>query len=340
LKKRRQRSCAAVAAAGWAWENPGKHVPEEQSMVPSKPDFPRCQIVPLPDQRASFQIDGREKTRWIFTGAHPRPCFFPLNGPSGESLTRMGHPGAPNHDHHQSVWFAHNKVLGIDFWSNNSTARIEQTEWLAYQDGDDEAVMGVKLAWRDGHEPRPLLEQELVVAIAPLNDEQWTMELQSRFTPSSETLEFQKTNFGFFAVRVAKRIAEFFGSGTLTNSKGATGERAIFGKPSRWMDYSGPARDGGTEGVSYLDHSSNPGQPMRWHVREDGWMGASPCMLEPLQTSRTKPLILRHMLFLHRGGADAKRINEQAARFVESQPWEVVKPTTRHTHAVIRRVSS
>ena len=309
-------------------------------MAPPTPDFPRCQIVPLPDQRASFQIDGLEVTRWVFSAAHPRPFFFPLNGPSGESLTRMGHPGAPNHDHHQSVWFAHNKVLGIDFWSNTSLARIEQTEWLAYQDSDEQAVMGARLAWRDGHEPRPLLEQELVVAVAPLDEGQWTMEVQSRFTPTSDSLEFQKTNFGFFAVRVAKRIAEFCGSGVLTNSDGATGERAIFGKPSRWMDYSGPVRGGGTEGVTYLDHPSNPGQPTRWHVREDGWMGASPCMLSAIETTKTDPLVLRHMLFVHRNAANMESISQQASRFAKSASWEIVKPKTRHTHSLIRRVGS
>ncbi len=79
--------------------------------------FPRCQIVPLAAHQVSIQIDGEEKLRWNAGRDYPRPFFFPFNGPSGHSLTRMGHPGAPNHDHHQSVWFAHNKVLGIDFWA-------------------------------------------------------------------------------------------------------------------------------------------------------------------------------------------------------------------------------
>ena len=43
------------------------------------------------------------------------------------------------------------------------------------------------------------------------------MELQSIFSPLSESLEFGKTNFGFLAVRVAKSISEHFGGGKLTN---------------------------------------------------------------------------------------------------------------------------
>jgi hypothetical protein len=69
--------------------------------------LPRCCALALPDHQVSLQIDGIERLRWHFGPSYPRPFFYPLVGPSGASLTRIGHPGAPNHDHHRSVWFAH-----------------------------------------------------------------------------------------------------------------------------------------------------------------------------------------------------------------------------------------
>jgi hypothetical protein len=63
--------------------------------------------------------------------------FYPFNGPSGETLTRMGHPGAPIHDHHRSVWWAHAKVDGENYWGGETKARIRQKLWLAYADGDE-----------------------------------------------------------------------------------------------------------------------------------------------------------------------------------------------------------
>ena len=60
--------------------------------------FPRCEVVPLPDHQAAFRIDGAERLRWHFGPSYPRPFFFPLIGPSGTPLTRMGHPGDPGHD--------------------------------------------------------------------------------------------------------------------------------------------------------------------------------------------------------------------------------------------------
>src|SRR4051794_31677378 len=169
--------------------------------------FPRCSVTPLPDHQAAFEIDGRQRLRWHFGPSYPRPFFYPLLGPSGSSLTRMGHPGAPDHDHHRSIWVAHAKVLGIDFWIEQVASRIRQKSWLQYQDSDAEATMAVLLSWFDGHDPKELLEQELIAAMRPGTDGETFLELQATFRPTAESLEFGQTNFGFLAVRVAKNLS-------------------------------------------------------------------------------------------------------------------------------------
>ncbi len=301
---------------------------------------PRCRILPLPGQQTAFLIDGREVTRWHFGESATRPFFYPLQGPSGSSLTRMGHPGAANHDHHRSVWFAHQKVLGIDFWSEHTDARIRQKEWRVYHDSDDEAVMAVEIDWLDGHDPRPLLHQELFATVRPGQDGGFFLELQSTVRPGApaESLEFGKTNFGFLAVRVAKNISEHFGGGRITSSTGATGEPAIFGKPAAWMDYSGPVPGGGTEGITYFDHPANPGAPTSWHVRADGWMGASACRNAPLITTAEQPLQFRYLLHIHRGAIDADRAEQIAGEFLKRDGWRVVKSQRPHRQYDLERV--
>ena len=308
--------------------------------------FSRCRIVPLPDDQVAVEIDGAERLRWHFGARSPRPFFYPLRGPSGAALTRMGHPGAPNHDHHRSIWFAHHKVVGIDFWGDHSRARIRQKQWLAYQDGDEEAVLAVLLGWYDGHDPRELLTQELVAAVRPGPDGETLLELQATFRPTSEMLEFGQTNFGFLAVRVAKSISEFFGGGRLTDSEGRTGEPAIFGQSARWMDYSGPVQppvaaadqEGGViEGITYFDHPSNPDYPVRWHVREDGWMGAAVCLGGPVETTRAAPLTLRYLLHAHAGPADPQRAEKIAADLAARPGFRVGKSTKKHTQFVVER---
>lgn len=306
--------------------------------------IPRCQIVPLPDDQASFQVEGKERVRWHFGASYPRPFFYPLVGPSGSPLTRMGHPGAANHDHHRSVWFAHHKVLGIDFWSDRTEAVIRQQHWLRYKDGDEEAAMAAVIGWYDGHDPRALLEQELVAAVRPGPNGETFLELQATFRPTSETLEFGQTNFGFLAVRVAKSIAAHFGGGELTNSEGARGEPAIFGKRARWMDYSGPVavgegaeRHSVVEGITYFDHPDNPGYPSYWHVREDGWMGASVCMHESRETTQENPLVVRYLLHAHGGDVAPKRAEEIAEDFAARPGFVVERVKIKHQQYEIRR---
>ena len=300
--------------------------------------FPRCQVLPLPDQQVSFQVDGVERLRWHFGPAYPRPFFYPLVGPTGTPLTRMGHPGAPNHDHHRSVWFAHAKVLGIDFWGDTTKARIRQKTWLAYQDADEEATMAVLLGWFDGHDPKELLEQEVVAGVRPGPDGETFVELQMTFRPAAQSLEFGQTNFGFLAVRVAKSLSAHFGGGQITSSEGATGEPAIFGKAAKWIDYSGPVPKGDIEGITYFDHPLNPGHPVRWHVREDGWMAASICFGGPRTTSRNEALTLRYLLHAHHGVIGAKRADEVFRAFGKRVPFELVKAPARHTAFAARRI--
>jgi len=302
--------------------------------------LPRCQVAPQADHQASFTVDGIERLRWHFGPNYPRPFFYPLVGPSGAILTRMGHPGAPDHDHHRSIWFAHEKVLGINFWTDNTPARVKQKQWLAYQDGDDEAIMAVRLGWYDGHDPRELLTQELIAAVRPLAEDETLVELQSTFTPVAESLELGQTNFGFLAVRVAKSISKHFGGGELRSSEGATGEPEIFGKPARWVDYSGPIRaDANLEGITYFDHANNPGYPARWHVREDGWMGASFNRTTSYVIRRNQPLVLRHLLHAHRGVVNPERADEIAKLFNEAQLYHVKPLMGGHVQFEVRRRS-
>lgn len=288
---------------------------------------PRCRVVPLPDDQVSFVVGSVERLRWHFGERHPRPFFYPLVGPGGESLTRMGHPGDPSHDHHRGIWFGHEKVSGVNFWSEGAPGRIRQLQWLAYKSGDAEAVMAVRLGWFDGHDPKELMVQDLAAAVMPI-DPGTLVELQSTFTPTSETLELGQTNFGPLGVRVAESVSVHFGGGAITGADGKGGERELFGRPNRWVDYSGPVADGVVEGVTFFDHPSNPGHPAKWHVREDGWMGPSLCRDAAVTMTRGKPLVVRYLLHAHAGPIDPGRADGVAQDFT-ARPGFIIRKSTR-----------
>ena len=308
----------------------------------------RCELLPLPEHQVSFKIDGVEKTRWHFGPEYPRPFFYPFTGPSGVSLTRMGHPGAQNHDHHRSVWFAHNSVNGQNFWSDGTGTQVRQRLWYGYRDGDDEAIMATACGWYD-KSGKQLMEQELVAALMPLPGGEHALEVQITMRPALEagTVVLGKTNFGFLAVRVAKTISAHFGGGKMTSSEGQEDEENLFGKRARWIDYSGPVSVGHgpgrrsvVEGITYFDHPDNPRYPTHWHVREDGWMGASFCMHEGMTATHERPLRLRYLLYAHSGHYNLEMAQRQHEAFALRHGFAVTKATRRHRQYEVERRQS
>jgi hypothetical protein len=313
-----------------------------RAQPPAKPfRFPRCRIVPLAGHQTAFEAGGKETTRWHFPADYPRPFFYPFNGPSGATLTRMGHPGAPNHDHHQSVWFAHNDVSGTTFWANKKDGGvIRQKDWLCYEDGDEHAIMAVQIGWFGGKPERELMEQTLIAINRPGEKGEHTLELQSSFRAVKEPVELGKTNFGFLAVRVAKSLSAHFGGGKISDSEGRVGEENIFGKQAKWMDYSGPVAEGVTEGITFFDHPANPRHPTCWHVREDGWMGAAFCLQEGYTLNADAPLRLRYLLHAHRGPYDHARAEAVHKTFAGWPGFQVSKGTQKHCQFEIGRETS
>jgi len=311
-------------------------------------ELKRVEIVPLADHRVSMQIDGVEKIGWNFGSNYPRPFFYPFRGPSGAHLTRMGHPGAEDHDHHQSVWFAHHIVDGMSFWAHSSRSTIRQKHWYAYRDGNEEGVKASLLGWYD-EEGNEVAVQDVVAALRPMVGGEYAVEIQMTFRPGEgrETVHFEKTNFGFFAVRVAKSISARFGGGDLTNSEGTRSEAEIFGKPARWMNYSGPVAEGAgknrktvVEGMTFFDHPDNPNYPNKWHVRGDGWMGASPCMDEGFVVTMDSPLTLRYLLHAHSGDYEWERSGEIANQFGSRKPFLIAKSRRPHQQYEVWRAGS
>ncbi len=200
--------------------------------------------------------------------------------------------------------------------------------------------MASQLGWFDV-DGQEIMEQDLVVAVMPIGDEEHAVEFQLTFRPPKNVGEvvLDKTNFGLLAVRVSKTVSEYFGGGKLSDSEGNTTEKQIFGKQARWVDYSGPVvvasgttRHVVTEGITYFDHPHNPRHPTHWHVRQDGWMGASYGMMAPQTINPQNPLVLRYLLHAHSDAYDAKKAAKVMAEFAERAAFEIRKPRAAEKH--------
>ena len=286
-----------------------------QILLPAAKPVPLMQVLPLPGDEASVEHDGREIARYHFSPQDRRPFLYPIIGPSGKSLTRMGHPRDPvGHSHHNSVWIAHHDVDGISFWGDTGKGRIVQTK-IRYEDADDEALIEAENAWHDDT-GKTLLKEIRTLRFRPQADGQWLLVIDLVFT-ADKPVTLGKSSFGPVAVRMAKTIGVHDGGGTIRNSAGGVNEKEVFWKPAKWVDYSGPMPKGATEGITLMDHPSNPSHPSAFHVRDDGWMGACCTFAEPRVIDKDKPLALRYGLWVHGGLPTAEAIHAQFDEFAK-----------------------
>src|SRR5476649_1189128 len=87
---------------------------QQPSSLPDAKPIPHMQVLPLPNYEASFQLDGRELTRFHFDPQSKRPFWYPVQTTLAPSLIRMGHPHDPvTHRHHYGVWITHSAVSGV-----------------------------------------------------------------------------------------------------------------------------------------------------------------------------------------------------------------------------------
>jgi hypothetical protein len=289
------------------------------------------QALPLPHEQAAIERDGAELTRYHFAPTLRRPFLYPVVGPSGRSLTRLGHPHATvSHSHHNSFWVAHNDVNGDVFWADNGPGRIVH-QWIAeYADGEREASIAAVNHWIGGGDRVHMVERRGIRAVN-LADGEWLLVLDLQFEARGQPATLGKTPFGMAAVRMAKTIGTNDGGGLIRNSEGNAGEQGpngVFWKRARWVDYSGPIAPGVNEGLTLFDHPANPNHPSHFHVRADGWMGASLTFEAPRTIAPGSLLKLRYGLYVHRGVPTPQAVD---------RAWEPFSKTTLEELPTFRR---
>ncbi|MEA3209606.1 MAG: hypothetical protein QOE70_2663 [Chthoniobacter sp.] len=281
---------------------------------------PQMQVVPQPHAQISFQREGVEIARYHYGADNPRPFIFPVIGPAGRSLTRMGHPHDPEtHSHHNSVWISHQQVNGVNFWEDRRGGpRIEQQRLGQLEDGDTAASFEVLNAWLD-KDGKAVLHERRRVSAQNLPNAEWLLLLDLQLEARDGEVTLGETAFGPIGVRMAKTIGVHDGGGTIRNSEGGVDEAGCFRKPARWVDYSGPITPSASEGIALLDHPANPHHPVPFHVRDDGWMGAALTFPGALTIKTGELLRLRYALYIH-SSQPAEAIEARWQDFAKT-PW-------------------
>ena len=295
--------------------------------------------------RFRFSLGGQEVATYYTDASWAKPFLWPLIAPNGVAVTRAW-PIEPtvlvsrDHVHQKSAWFTHGEVTlatagegeskPIDFWAEMpGHGKIILTHCDLPPNG---RPLKANYEWQ-GPKGQKVLDESRSIALFSVAAGRlivFDIDLQAAFGP----VNFGDTKEGAFGVRVDDRLrvgekGKINPKSRITNADGKEGEKACWGYPSDWCDYSGEI-DGKAVGVAIFDDPANKPRSC-WHVRDYGLMAANPFGRQksgfPAMHGRTdlvrlgkgEHLKLRYAIFLHDGDATAGKVATAFERFMKSK---------------------
>jgi Methane oxygenase PmoA len=248
--------------------------------------------------KISIEIHGQPYSDFYIAGPDPsfpgadksltgadlmKPFLWPIRAVTGTSITRAWplvqadeeKDLKGDHPHQRGIWFGHENVNGSDFWNSytaKNRGKITLVKVNDLKSGEASGSLAAKFQWAvaDG---TPVLTESRVMTFYDQPNLR-TIDFDITLT-AIDKVKFGDAKDGTFGMRLRPVLQEDKGTGHIVNADNLAGEKAAWGKPSNWCDYSGDIK-GEKVGVAILDHPENPGHPVRWHVRAYGLFAANP----------------------------------------------------------------
>jgi hypothetical protein len=252
------------------------------------------------------------------------PVLFPLCAPGGTPVTRS-FPFAKvageavDHPHHESCWFAHGDVNGVDFWAGRGAiVAIGEPEVAA---GGTELSQASEWRAPDG----TVVCRDHRRWCFLCGDDWRAVDFAIELVRDDGELRLGDTKEGTMALRLATPfcLPAAGGRGTIRNSAGQRGDD-VWGKPARWVAYAADI-DGVRHTVALFDAPANHGHPTHWHARGYGLFAANPFGLHDfvkaprgagtLVLPAGQSLRLRYRIWLATGPCDDERIEAACREF-------------------------
>jgi hypothetical protein len=264
--------------------------------------------------KINVTINGKYFTSYIFSEDEKYPFFYPVNGPvSGGSVTSMRNAEYP---HHSSLFFGCDQVNEGNYWQEGlERGRIISVNAQVLKEGGDTVIITDECIWSRPLALSPVKDIRKYTITAPSAtmtqiDVEITMEMLIDVT-------IKQTNHSLFSARMAADLSVKNG-GTMINAEGLTSEAGTFGKNSPWIDYYGK-RGNAIEGLTIMQHPSNPWYPSPWFTRDYGFMSPTP-MYWPQNGTDTQMkkgtiLVLRYRVLVHSGTTTEADIAGQFEKF-------------------------
>ena len=304
---RRMRIIGTILLLAVAWGTCDYGLAETYTLQPDEHGF----ILKAPDGKTVFRYMTKKPAVTNLT-ANSVCCLYPLNAPSGERAVDFA-PG--DHRHHRGVFLAWHATEGAkpaDFWGWGSMAPTEnrvitnRSVELAEADGDH-AVLKVGNDWMV--EENPVIREATTITACRQKGVN-VVDIEFKLT-STEEVTLKQTAFGGFCVKGRKEGEAYYTD---------PGGKVVLPKPhhlkpqtdwpaAAWYDYTIDLENGGTVGITVIDHPKNP--PSTWHNLMPIAM-INPCIVAPgpVVLKEGKPLVLRYRLVVHDGPPPVAVIKE------------------------------
>ncbi len=257
----------------------------------------------------AIMINDQYFSRYISSADEKYPFFYPVNAPSGASVTSMRNGTYP---HHSSLFFGCDKVNGGNYWQEG----LERGQILALQtnvleSGSDKVVIEQECIWTRPDARAPIKDFRTITVRVPSETV-----YQLDFDIVLEMLmdvQIERTNHSLFSARIDPDLSVVNG-GTMINAEGDRGEEATFGKASAWISYHG-MRGESIEGITIMQHPSNDWFPAPWFTRDYGFISPTPMYWPADEVKGTslkqgQVVKLRYRVLVHKGDATEARISE------------------------------
>jgi hypothetical protein len=261
-------------------------------------------------------VGGDFFTSYVFSADEKYPFFFPVNGPSGASVTSMRNGKYP---HHSSLFFGCDKVNGGNYWQDTlETGRIVSQGPVIVKGSGAEIIITDVCDWKRPGAEQPFRDVRRFALSAP-DPSTRQIDVEILLEPLMD-VTISKTNHSFFSVRTDPDLAPALG-GTMLNAEGNSGEAGTFGQPSSWMVCYGQRTAELTEGVALFQHPANRWAPSPWFTRDYGFMSPTPMYWPSDGTATRLPkgekVLLRYRVLVIAGKPDpveiARRFSAYAA---------------------------
>jgi Methane oxygenase PmoA len=305
------------------------------------PAVAQVKITPGPE-KISVEINGKPFTDfWVAGPEVAKPYLWPLRAASGTYVTRMwpmekveeeASIARPDHPHQRGLWFAHASVNGLDFWNiapldqppynRPDRGKIVLEKMGAVKSGKDQGSIAAVFDWND-HDGKTLLREARTMTFHA-DPTLRIVDFDITLTAVAK-VQFGDEKDGVFGLRLRPVLQEDKGTGHISNADGGAGEKAVWGKPSNWCDYSGEI-NGEKVGIAVLDNPGNPAHPVRWHVRGYGLFAANPFGQKTFDKTMPEAdvtlapgqsLHYRYRMIIHPGDAQSAKIAEQWTKYAK-----------------------